>query len=190
MKTYDFDCVILTHGNKGAPHLDVLKVNNPGLEVSVVQGKSDWKNADRNIRGDSFSKARRLYLEYDVLVKCDLLEIFPNTGVGMEGAVLSQSRTDADPVCQFLIHQMPEVFRPTAKVMAPLSVVMLSKEAIEDINHNRYDDIFMKSIPCEIRLSTVASHAGHSVVRNPFMFDVRRRPFPIENRKGIFHPVK
>lgn len=201
---YDFVVVILSHGDRGFPHADALRASNPGLDIAEhvceAEGDDAWRNCHRTIRewwkdrSWGVPARRVLFLEWDVLVNVDLRSIFPaNRNLpGLEGAALRTRNRDARwwPVFQE-VERLPVVMRPHAVGIAPLSVVMLSREALDGICGDQYAPVFALDVFCELCLPTMVKHLGFDVVGNRLLADVTCGPsYDPGSRRGVFHPVK
>lgn len=203
-KPFDFEVVWMSSGGHGFPHADALWASNPDLaatrKVSPDTGEEGWRNCDRNIRdwwkahGAGVQARRVLFLEWDVLVTVDLRTIFPARRVipGLEGAALRIPTRDARswPVFEE-VAGLPERMRPHAVGIAPLSVVMLSREALDAISGEEFDEAFSRNVFSELRLPTAVRVAGHEVDGNPRLVNVTCGPsFHPGEVPGIYHPVK
>ncbi len=195
----------MTTPGRGTPHLGMLKAWNPTLDVVVVEtpeeGTDGWRNYDRQIRqwwidnGPTHVGTRVLFLEWDVLVQRDLREVFPVAAAvaGIEGAAVKMPVRDRRswPVFNEL-DKMPPGMRDNARGIAPLSVVMISADALDAIVSELYDAAFEADIFCELRLPTAILHAGFVVAVNAGLAQVgcTRIARPSPDMVGVFHPVK
>lgn len=204
MSEPDFHCVIMTSGDRGTPHLAALQASNPALTIGSLvapeTGEDGWRNCDRNIRtwwrenGAAVTTRRVLFLEYDVLVNCDLTEAFPPTDhpPGIEGVSVQQQVRDGRSWLPFReLDRLPESMRSKACGLAPLAVVMLSRNALEDLCDPRLDEVFAADIFSELRLGSVVRHLGYLAAANPRLAQVDCKPIANPgNAPGIWHAVK
>lgn len=204
MKAYDFEVVWMSSGGHGFPHADALWASNPDLaamrHTAPDTGEDGWRNCDRNIRAwwqahrNTVTVDRVLFLEWDVLVTQDLREVFPARRVvpGLEGAALRTPVRDGRSWGVFEeVPRLPEAMRPHAVGIAPLSVVMLSRDALDAVCDPQWDDLFAADVFSELRLPTLVRFLGYPVQANARLLQVTCGPsFHPGNTPGIYHPVK
>ncbi|RYD38759.1 MAG: hypothetical protein EOP87_00905 [Verrucomicrobiaceae bacterium] len=203
-KPYDFEVVWLSSGGYGFPHADALWASNPDLAATQQTcphtGEDGWRNCDRNIRAwwkahrNTVEVDRVLFLEWDVLVTQDLRVAFParRRMPGMEGASLrTPVRAGRWWQCFGEIPRLPEEMQPYAVGIAPLAVAMMSRDALDVICGEAYDDVFSRDIVSELRLPSVVRYAGFEVEGNSRLVNVTCGPSTQPgDRPGIHHPVK
>jgi len=202
---YDFEVVWMTSGTRGTPHAGALARSNPGLIchtwTAPETGMDGWRNCDRNIRewwranGPACGASRILFLEYDVLVTCDLLELFPVADGcnGFQGAALKLPVRDGRSFRPFEeTDRLPGPMRGSACGIAPLAVAMLTVDALDAVADPAFDSLFAADIFSELRLATLVSWCGYSCEGHAGLAQVTCGPVPHpgESQPGIYHAVK
>ena len=182
----DFKCIILTTEVRGIPHLASLVASNPELDVEVYTvkqtGYQGWFNCDRNIlnwwKENQLTETagRFLFLEYDVLVERDLTEHFP---IGEQHDAEVMDIIERDRMCIAEGVKLKKYGIAACRI-SPLSVVMLSRDVLNDICNPAMDAVFNDMIYCEVRLPSVIRHLGHRLTVND----------KLTPERGIHHPVK
>lgn len=203
-ETYDFEVVVMTSGVRGTPHAEALAASNPGLvtwvKTSAEMGLEGWRNPDRNIRDwwianrGAVATRRVLFIEYDVLVKMDLREIFPASARwrGIEGCHLMQPVRDGRMFEPFReVNRLPATMRPWAIGLVPLAILMISVDALDEAAKEEHNALFAADVFSEMRLPTVIRAAGHRVGVNARLSHITPAtiPYPAE-AVGIWHGVK
>ena len=205
MEFYDFELVWMTSGTRGTPHAEALAESNPWLVWHVFTapetGVDGWRNCDRNIRdwwrarGGTVTAERVLFLEWDVLVTCDLRSIFPaaRNYPGIEGASRKMPVADGRSFKPFEeADKFPRPMQSYACGIAPLAVVMISAEALDAVCSPAFDETFAADIFSEIRLPTIIRWCGHEAWGNAALVQVGCGPIAAGQitGPGIYHAVK
>jgi hypothetical protein len=206
MKTYDFECVILTTPAMGTPWLDELREHNPGLVIHVheaadpadeMERMEGWRNCDRNVREwwrgnrEKVQAGRVLFLEWDVFVSCDLEEHVP-VGNGLHCARVKMPVKDRGWSGFREVPKLPRELRGYAIGCEPSAVLMASSDVLDELLDEEWDDVFSDDILSEIRLGTVVRFAGYSVAGFPGWAEtVWMTPQRVKDGfSGVLHPVK
>ena len=185
--TYDFQCVILTHGEKGTPHLEELRSTNLGLEVEVWKSKDVGKlECDANIYHwsvENKATQRILFLEYDTRVSGDLNKYYPDTGLDLEAAAYFP-----DNFVGPLASSLPAEMQSSACLVAPLSGVMLSARALDYLSKS---GAYSQHCFGELRIATVLKHGGFSIAQNDRLTHIKcfKKLLP-DQESDFIHPYK
>ena len=178
--SYDFECVIMTSGVRGTPHMASLNNSNPELIVhtcvSPEVGYKGWYNCDRHIREWSrreLTASKYLFLEYDVLIDASIKNYFDNNDVEAMGY------TDCDFPCIAEGSKL-KAYDIKACRISPLAVVMLSRQVLSAIVQPEMNSVFEDEIYCEVRFPSVIQHLGYSIAVNG----------KLNKEHGVCHPVK
>lgn len=184
-------------------HLTQLLASNPTADIrfAVSQApkrcKTAWKNCDRSIRewwikhGHTVDpQSRVVILEQDVLVTCKLPALYPNGLMGAE--VKKDSRWywwDCD------VPKLPAELQVVAAGLVPFAVIFTQPRVLDANFSPYYDSIYELDLISELRVATLAKHAGFTVeaihlpgvkwhVTEPDLAD------PTVASWGIYHSVK
>lgn len=206
MKNYDFECVILTTAAMGTPHLETLQAANPGLMIHVhtapdpVDARARlvaWRNCDRNVRNwwranrETVANGRVLFLEWDVFVNVDLWAIVPHLD-GLFCARLKMPVKDRSWMGFRELNLIPREIRGYAVGCEPSAVLMASRDVLDLIADEEWDDVFDADILSELRLGTVVRFTGYPVAGwKAWEATANMTPVRVpDGFQGILHPVK
>lgn len=204
---YFFECVTMAAQSIGTVHAEALQASNPGLATHVhfypeaegEAGKILWRNGDRNLR--EWWKMNRaevaedwcLFLDWDVWVNVDLLEVFPEpkSGVGMVAAQVLSGVLAMRSFAPFReVRSLPRAMRSMATGVSPLGVLLVSRACMDSLADPQWDALFAEDIFSELRMPTIARFLGYQVTAAA-MPNVGWTPVtPGADETGIWHPVK
>lgn len=201
----NFATVILTTEGRGTPHLAALQAHNPGVLPYVYEGpetgEQGWRNCDRLVRdfwvemGAEVDEDAVLFLEWDVAVLAALDDIFQRRPGGRIGCVCAMRKSPVVDRRSWPVFgemdRLPEWIQRTAVGMVPSAVLMASREALDAVADEQFDDVFAADILSELRLGSCMRAAGYEVVVEPNLRHVGTIPLVLPtSAAGIFHPVK
>lgn len=198
----------MTCADVGTPHAAALAAANPHLPIRThtAPGSPDaaekllaWRNCDRNIR--DFWRANRadvaedrlIFAEYDVFANVDVAATVSTVDSSdcLAAAVMSPLRDGRSWPVFAESSRMPAVMRHWLAGVVPLGLLMLSREALDELADSRHDEIFAADVFCELRLPTILRAAGFRILQNPAWSDVTVRHMqPPSGFRGIMHAVK
>jgi len=200
---FDFEAVWMTSGNRGAPHDAALRNSNPGLTIythtSAESGMDGWRNCDRGIRDwwvsnrEATAAGNFLFLEYDVLVKTDMREMFPRLKplivVGCSLKTMVKDGRSSPPLKE--AWKLPPKMHPYAIALVPFAILMLSREALDEMASPENDALYQADIFNEMRTPTLLRFKGFTIQGNPRLSHITATTIPYPSgESGIWHAVK
>jgi hypothetical protein len=202
-----FQLCILTTAAAGTPHLDTIQAANPDLQIHVHTAADPetedermdaWRNCDRNIRewwkanGEAITAEWMLFFEWDVFANVDLAATMRSIRKGSVGcAKLLTPVLHPGWLGWKEIDRLPREIQGFAIGMEPSAVLALRRDALEEIAHPDYDEIFAQDIISELRLGTVARSAEYQPVQVRGWQEVGTLPRQLDPEfSGIIHPIK
>jgi len=205
MKTFpDYEVCWLTFGDKGLPWQDDFTASNPGVVQHVHTGAetSDfaWRNCHRLARAwwaehrETVVTPWVVFLEYDVLVRADLAVALgrPRPGVGVVGARVLQGVRDAHWIGFREVERLPDEMQAGAIGVTPFAVFAVVREAMDELIHPHWDELFGEDFLSELLPTTVLASMGFGIGQAADLRGVTttRMAYPGDDAVGIFHPVK
>ena len=183
-------------------HLTQLVMSNPTADIRFAvsqapKNKATWKNCDRTIHkwwrthGHTVDpNSRVVILEQDVLVTRKLPALYPN---GLMGAEVKKTSGWYWWGCD--VPKLPAELQAVACGLVPFAVIFTRPQVLDVIFGPYYDSIYQLDLICELRVATLAKHAGFTVeathlpgvkwhVTEPDLND------PAVANWGIYHSVK
>lgn len=199
------DVVWMTTTHHGIPHMRHLLKSNPSIRQwsSNPQYSTDktlqhqsWRNCDRAIRTwwqnnrNKTLATNILFIEYDVLITAPIERYFNIHATGMVGKEFLTPQKNPEWVFWREIERLPAYLQPHACGITPLGVLMISRESLDTISDPIYNSVFEADIFCELRLATIAAHAGIQVKSNKNLQDVHCVETKYIPNPGIYHSIK
>lgn len=138
------------------------------------------------VNGNQVKTDHVLLLEWDVCVMGKLPELYTDGVTACEVYRPPQSWywwKDTD--------NLPEWIRRHATGIVPLAVLSLHTDFLDVWIDRKYDELYQTTdeLFCEMRVPTIASHAGYPVIERPLP-GVDWRPVEHRWKTGIYHAVK
>ena len=205
MKTFpEYELVWLTFGDKGLPWREDFSASNSGMVQHVHTGSEvsefAWRNCHLLVREwwaanrETVGTPWVVFLEYDVLVRADLAAALgrPRPGVGVVGARVLQGVRDAHWIGFRDVEKLPEELRAGAIGITPFAVFAASREALDELIHPEWDELFAEDFLSELLPTTILASMGFRVGQAVDLPNVTttRMAYPGDDAVGIYHPVK
>jgi len=184
--------IIMTHGDKGYPHMDSLVQSNPSLHVHVAHSPETgepkhelWKNSDRflidwwranrdQVTGDVIA-----VMEWDTFVSIPLPELPEEMDAAAQmGGV--RFRRSIDP--------QDWGTRPLAGLMS-FGFFLCRRWVMDSVADPKWDQVRLLSIQNETRFPSIAFLEGARLGRIRLPFVRCKKPIPV-TVPGIYHPCK
>lgn len=189
--------LILTHeveGRPWLPHLRHLQASHPEVAVHVVSDAgarrtAAWRNGDRKLRewwrrhGGVVAGEVVAVLEWDVLATCRL----PELPAGVDAAAKAVVTRASEPAWPWFAEaRRLGGLEPVG--LAPLGVMVLRREVLDELADPRWDELFARDIFCELRTGSIVwqrFRPGKIALPKVRWHAVRAGRAP-----GIYHAVK
>lgn len=190
--------IIMTHGEKGYPHMDFLLQSNPSAQVHVAHSPETgelkhelWKNSDRFLI--DWWRDHRNEVEGDVIaiMEWDTLVTIPLPTMP-EGVDLTARMCGA----RFTFRGLPVVnegykewlFSPPAGLLS-FGFFLCRRWVLDAVAKPDWDYTRELSIQNETRFPSIALAEGAKLGRINLPFVTCKRPMPVFE-PGIYHPCK
>lgn len=192
--------VFLTVEGYGVPHLDWFLKTNRNLEYDIyVSNLSDnrtdaWRNCDRNVR-DYYKSVGRfckddvfLFLEWDVLVNCDLKQKFDFGFKGICGRNIVDLGQDWPHFVD--LDKLPKELREKAIGIVPFGIIQMGRNFLELMCSPAFDYLYNDDIFCELRTPSLANFIGCEIRSNPSLDRCEWFPIQFDGGENIYHSMK
>ncbi len=217
----NYTCLISTHkdkrGNILIPHLDILKANNPNIDIHIIIGEDhpkgkvyNWRNGDQPLRKwwkenhHLVNTTNVAVIEWDTLVNCQLPNI-PD-GLDLVAAQYLQEpfhlrhkwvrKSAEDPTWKeenwWWWREIPRLElqeNERAIGLVSLGCFFMKRWVLDAVAKNKWDKVYNKDIISEMRFPTIAQIEGAKVGQIDLPF-VHHSKMTYTGEKAIYHPIK
>ena len=193
------NAIIMTHGDRGTPHLNALKQSNPDSAIHIAhspetgESKTElWKNSDRfmvdwwRANGDDVQGDVVAVMEYDALVMIPMPEI--PAGVDLAARFCAPIRTRrGEPI---FVRDKYEWCGPSpAALMLSFGFFLCRRWVLNAVSDPKWDFARALSIQNEVRFPSIAMAEGAKLGRLNLP-NVSCRESPPYTGPSIYHSVK